>query len=547
MRWHLPIFQITDKRINMLRYLQIVSILLISSILFSCSDKKEEVTTSIDVMPHVDEFENKTEWLNYRIALESWELYTTGQADSLDFYNGLYRKLLEEPELIAAMNEKNPQIEDEDDLRRFHLVQKAVLSGQVEEQQGIVSIRDSLSKININYRAQFEGNSITSNKLYKIFRSDNSRTRRESAYRAWVSVGTEMQEGIQALFVLRNQQAKKLGFKNYFELSLNYQGIDLDEYKTLLDELESLTEKPYAEILQKIKGKLRVSDPEIWDISYAYKNINSKIDDYLPVDSQMRFIKRSLKNIGFDINKLPIFFDLESRPGKSQFAYAFTIKAPDDMRVLANLTDGILSTKTLMHEIGHALHSGFIKQDKSLFSNIMIDGIWAEAMGQTLASLINNRDWLTNYARIPKSVADAYLDSKKETDIIYLRTTLMRLNFELEAYQNPQKGLNVIYWDLFEKFMMLPRHDDIYPWASIIHYTTHPVYLQNYLYADMIAAQNIAFLNESYGSIVANNNTKSFLVQNYFRFGAKYDWRELLKRGTDSKLKPEHFITSLGL
>lgn len=520
------------------------TIILFASVFLLCSEQKAK---AVDVMPVIDDFEKKTEWLYYRISQESWDFYTTGESDSLDYYMGLYRRLLEQPDLLEAVSAKKPKIDDENDLRRFHLVRSAVLGGKIEDYTDIVFLRDSLSKINITYRAEFEGNKITSNELYKIFRTDNSRSRRESAYRAWVSVGTEMQEGIQSLFKLRNQQAKKAGFNNYFSLSLKHQGIDINQYMKLLSKLDSLSEEPYVSILQKAKGKLRISEPEIWDMSYAYKNIHTKIDEYFPVDSQLKYIKRSLKDIGFNIDKLPIYFDLDSREGKSQYAYAFTIKAPQEMRILANLADGILSTKILMHEIGHALHSAYIKQSHSLFSNSMIDGIWAEGMAQTVAALLNDRQWLIRYAKVPESVADAYLDAKKETDIIYLRTTLMRLHFELEAYQNPQKNLNELYWDLFEKYMMLPRHDNIYPWASIIHYTTHPVYLHNYLYADIIAAQNISYLNENYGSFVANSNTKSFLVQNYFRFGAKYDWRELLKRGTDSKLKPEFLIQSLGL
>ena len=523
----------------------IISILLIILSSVSCFEQKVQV--AVDVIPQIDMFEKRSEWLNYRISEEMWDLYTTGQADSFDFYSGLYQRLVKEPDLLEALAQKNPKIENEDDLRRFNLVKNSVLNGKIEEYPEIVSLRDSLSAIDRSYRAEFEGEKTTANELYRIYKNDNNRTRRETAYRAWVSVGSEMQEGIQNLFKLRNQQATKEGFNNFFTLSLKNQSLDINQYLKLLQELDTLSAKPYADILQEAKGKLRLSDPEIWDLSYAYKNINSKIDEYFPVDSQMKYIKNSLKDIGFDIDKLPIYFDLDSRDGKSQFAYAFTIKAPSDMRVLANLTDGIQSTRTLMHEIGHALHSAFIQQDKALFSNSMIDGIWAEAMAQTLAAFLNDKEWLTTYAHVPESIADAYLSAKKESDIIYLRTTLMRLQFEFEAYQNPQRDLNSVYWDLFEKYMMLPRHDDIYPWASIIHYTTHPVYLHNYLYADMIAAQNIAFLDDNYEGMVGKRTTKSFLVQNYFRFGAKYDWRELLKRGTDSELKNQYLISSLGL
>jgi peptidyl-dipeptidase A len=119
--------------------------------------------------------------------------------------------------------------------------------------------------------------------------------------------------------------------------------------------------------------------------------------------------------------------------------------------------------------------------------------------------------------------------------------------FEYEAYLNPNRELNRLYWDLFEQYMLLPRHEDVRPWASLIYYTTHPVYLQNYLYADMIAAQTIDALEDMYGEIVGNESFSSFLNQNYFRFGGRYEWRDLLERGTGERLNPEHLIRRLGI
>ncbi|MBU2652500.1 MAG: hypothetical protein KKA81_16360, partial [Bacteroidetes bacterium] len=134
-----------------------------------------------------------------------------------------------------------------------------------------------------------------------------------------------------------------------------------------------------------------------------------------------------------------------------------------------------------------------------------------------------------------------------EQDVIYLRLTLTRLMFEYEAYTNPGRDLNKLYWELFERYMMLPRHEDVKAWASVIHYTTHPVYLHNYLYADMISAQTLNFLTGLYGDLIDNRAVRSFLVQNYYRFGSRYPWRDMLERGTGEKLDPKFFIERLGL
>jgi peptidyl-dipeptidase A len=60
----------------------------------------------------------------------------------------------------------------------------------------------------------------------------------------------------------------------------------------------------------------------------------------------------------------------------------------------------------------------------------------------------------------------------------------------------------------------------------------------------MIAAQTISYVKQKYGPIVDNPDFGVFLRENYFRFGARYDWRELLERGTGEKLDPKYLIAT---
>ncbi len=527
------------RRITLSLLLALVSVLALSS----CQEPR---LTTKEVLNLLDSLEAKFEWLDYRLTEETWELYTAGHSDSLEFYRGLYNYVISDQKTFKQLQNGKHLLTDEVDKRRWELVYTTFLLSQVETQRPISRLRDSLAAVDINYRAEFEGEQRTAEFLYKTYRTDSNRGRRKDAYRAWCSIGLELADGLERLFRLRNQQARKLGYNNFLAMTFSLQEIDNDYYLSLLRRLDSLSEEPYQQILDKTKRKLRQQEIEICDFAYAYADINEEVDRYFPADSQMPYLKRSLKELGFNLDKLPIYFDLEPRGGKSQFAYAFTIKPPYDMRVLANLSDGLYSTWVLLHEIGHALHSTYIDQDRTLFASALSGG-WSEGMAQTVAALCDERQWLEEYAHMPTGLIDRYLTSKREQDVIYLRTTLLRLYFEYEAYTNPDRDLNKLYWDLFEKYLMLPRHDEIKPWAAIIHYITHPVYLQNYLIADMIAAQTLDFLKESYGAVVDNPIVGSFLIQNYFRFGARYDWRELLERGTGEKLNPKYLMDRFGI
>ena len=509
----------------------------------SCQERQ---VSAADVALVLDSLEHKLEWLDYRLALEGWRHHTEGYSDSNWFYSRLYNHVVSNSRDFNILEKAKPYLTDEIDQRRYELLFGAVLLGRVESRPDIEHLRDSLSALEIAYRAEFEGEPRHANFLYATYTSDRNRVRREMAYRAWRAIGHESADGLQSLIRLRNQQAGREGYNNYLAATFKTQGIDSGEYLDLLHRLDSLSSEHYRTILQAVRRKLSLSQLEIWDIAFGYADVNREVDRYFPVDSQLTFVKRSLMALGYDLDKLPIYLDLESRPDKSQFAYAFAVKPPHDIRVLANLSGSLYSTRVLMYEIGHALHSSHVSESCAPFVRL-IDGSWSEGVAQTFAALCEDSTWLQKYAHLSPELISRYLKARREQEIISLRLMLTRLMFEYQAYTNSNVDLNKIYWDLFEQYMLLPRHDEIKPWAAVSHYITHPVYLQNYLFGNVVATQTVAYREKTYGGFTDRNTSGSFLTQNYLRFGSRYRWRELLLRGTGEDLNPQYLVSRLGM
>jgi len=525
---------------NILIFLGLIALMLTVA---SCGQQQ---VTREQLLSMLDSLEVKLEWLDFKIAQETWAFYSTGQSDSLEFYQRMYNELIQDPNIINQLQVGKNLLTEEIDQRRREIMLGAILWGNVETDAEIALARDSLTELDQKYRPEFEGQARSKRYLYNTYRYDSNRQRRQSAYRAWCSSGDQIADGLAQLFRARNRKAQRLGYNNFLALVFNITGLRADEYRGFLQQLDSLTRKPYLSILDRIGAKLNLEQIEPWDIGYAYADINSAVDRYLPADSQLKYIKQSLKGMDLNLDKLPVYFDLDSRQSKSEYAFSFPIKPPHDVRILGNLSDGLLSTYILLHEVGHSVHFASIVQDRELFAR-NIEGAWAEGMAQTVALLLREKTWLTEYAKLPPQLADSYLASLKEQSIISLRFRLLLLDFEYQAYVNPNRDINKLYWDLFEKYVQLPRHNDLKPWAAIIHYTSIPVYMQNYLYADIIAAQNMNFIKENYGNPVDNPRASAFLVQNYFRFGGRYRWQELLERGTDEPLNPKYLVEVLEL
>ena len=95
-----------------------------------------------------------------------------------------------------------------------------------------------------------------------------------------------------------------------------------------------------------------------------------------------------------------------------------------------------------------------------------------------------------------------------------------------------------------------PRAPD---WAGKIHFSTAPVYYQNYLLGEMMASQLQAHLRRVVlgggpdvdARYVSSPEVGAFLVERLYRGGRVHDWRETLRRATGGALSAAAFVEEL--
>lgn len=544
MLWRFPIFLMLGRNNFVMRACRVVLLLfLILLVIMSCQEaqiSREQVLMTLDSLQH------KLEWLDYRIAQESWDLHATGSSDSLAFYRGLSERVVADAGASRTLSAGGSLVDDEIDSRRLDIISGIMLIARVETASAVRRLRDSLNVIQNQFQPIFDGTPVNVKRLRDILSKSSDRSRRERAYRAWCSSGDGIDDGLATLFRLRNQEAKRAGFNNFFAMSFSANGMAISEHVMLINHLDSLSNEPYRAVLDRIQRKLGRDNLKAWDIDYAYADVHTDADKHFPADSQLAIIKRSLTGLGFDIDKLPIYFDPIDSAAELPFAEIYPIRPPYEVRILIHSVDGLESTQELMKKIGQAIHLSQITQNQQLFIYRM-DPDWIEGMGQMFASLLMRPSWLIEYAGMSASLAEGLSEARHDEGIVKLRTQLLQMMFEYQAYLNPDQDLGKLYWDLYEQYLMLPRHDEIQPWAGIVELTSHPIRLQQHLIADMIAAQSAVSLEKAYGEMIDNSMAGSFLVQNYFRFGARYSWRDLLKRGTDEELNYQYLLDDLGI
>src|SRR5262249_10154629 len=115
--------------------------------------------------------------------------------------------------------------------------------------------------------------------------------KRKDVYLASKDIGKIMEKDLLELVSLRNQTAKKLGFKNFHAMKLYLDEQDGEQLIKLFDDLDKLTREPFAKAKAEIDEKLA-------------KNCNIKVKDLMPWHYHDPFFQEVPSVFSFDIDKV---------------------------------------------------------------------------------------------------------------------------------------------------------------------------------------------------------------------------------------------------
>lgn len=489
------------------------------------------------------EIQQRMEKADTVLAAARWENYTNGE------YKGNLDRARKERNLVMYHRYNFRRIDRIQDLFENPLLNRVArlayikyLTRWSDLGSDIWELYSPLNDIFINYRAEFEGEKRTNRCLIGIYSSDPDRERRKNAWLARESIGKKIAPGLIELVKERNRLARRAHYDHYYEYEINVMALTTDRVLNLLDMLNLATRDAYLDIYLARKDRLGVDKLEIWDLFYdpdwpAMGSSYSK-DELLPA------LFKTFDNMGFQTDKLGITFDLEPRERKLQNGLCVSVSVPNDIRVLASIGGGRGSYSTVFHEYGHALHFAHIDQDHYMLRD-RTDRIICESMATFCENVISQPQWLIKYENVPEENIPHLINKLNEHKIIGLRLMLAYVYFEIELYQTNAEDPDKLFWDIMERIIFCGRQEGSGSWASVYHFTAAPVYCQNYIMGDLIAAQTIHHMRALNGSIIDNPATAEYLIDKYFRFGALYNWFDLVEMATGEKLNAKYYLKTI--
>jgi oligoendopeptidase F len=420
-------------------------------------------------------------------------------------------------------------------------MERLLLNERIEAMPEIFTLRNRINEEHIKFRPVVLGKEMDRTDVREILRKDPDRRKRKAAWESSAVLSRKVEGDVKELMKRRNRNAQKLGYETYVDYSLTLDMIDKDELLRLYDDLERLSEPHFRSVVEQVKENLRIERLEPWDVSFAINQFVRPPDEHFPKDKIIPKVEELVRSWGVNPRRLPIMMKQADIPFGG---LCFAIRVPTDVRIVSNPRDGHKFYSTLFHEYGHALHACFIRQQHyPLKSDV---GCFNEGMATILEKFASDPDWLRRNTSLPEEEITRFVNARKAALLLRLRSLMALSTFEFQAYVNPDQDLNRL-WSRTQARYLFVSENETPQWAAQSIYTTHPVYFQNYILAEAIAAQTIQHLKDRYGQLLDNAKVAEFLIENYYAPGSSIDWPEKVERATGKRLSAEDLVKQLAM
>ena len=360
----------------------------------------------------------------------------------------------------------------------------------------------------------------------------------------------EMDSAMLRLMELRNARARSLGFDNFAELVLEVSGIGADWFYEFVATIDAATAEPYSRLLEELKQELGKSEIEAKDIGrlfglYYITNQGASIDE----DKMNVLIKETIENIGIEYDDLSVEIVEQDLPG-GVGGQSLAIRIPEDFKVVVR---DELSFFDRVHELGHGAQYTFTAigypilecYEWCLGSDC---GAYSEGIAETLAKFARNEEWQKRNAGMGEEDLIAQKEILRKYMSLYLRYLLVESMYEIALYDDLARDHLEIRQMLHKKYLSLEGSiGRPIPFANIIH-VSYPIYVQNYLIADVISWQIHETLEDRFGSSYAfDTRVGPFLKENFYADGCMYPWQMRMKRATGRELDIDGYLSAGGL
>jgi peptidyl-dipeptidase A len=506
--------------------------------------------------------------LGVEVRQVRWDFSVTGDPATQERLRGLmlrHREHYADPARFAQLSDWRDNGAAAGDallVRQLDLVWRDYLGAQED-----AATRDEVVRLNAEqqglfnrFRAQLDGKEWSENELNDELAQTNDPARAREVWEAAKQIGRVAEERALQMVRLRNQAAREQGFRDAYARGLALSEVSEERLFSLLDALERASDAPFRTAKATLDAGLAerfgvsVGDLRSWHYGDPFfqrppRASGPDLDAEFADKDPEALAVAACDSISLDVRPILSRSDLYPKPGKNQHAFCMSV-APDgaDVRVLCNCTRSHRWTATLLHELGHAVAAEYA--DRGLPARLVLwpNGIIAETESQTVERMASDARWFSEVVGVPAARAEQLANDLRERDrlaqLIMTRWSLVQAHFERAIHADPDGDLRTLWWDLIERFQLIPRPEGRHEpdWAAKIHNANFPGNYYVYILGELVVSQMHDALVRDIGGLYGHAQAGPYLRDRLFRLGSQQDWEKTVELATGSPIAVDAYV-----
>jgi hypothetical protein len=323
-------------------------------------------------------------------------------------------------------------------------------------------------------------------------------------------------------------------------------GTEVDAAAQALGLTTAEVERWLLEVLDAWRQSVGPGMVEPWDYRYVHGEALRRLEPRIPAPVLVPVSERFYADLGVDLRRLGVVYDLAARTGKSPYAFADFLQRgriaqgqwrPSVALVVATYPEGgLFALNELVHELGHAAHISAIRTRPAFLD--WPDTLFTEAFADVPSWSIYEPAWQRRYlgGDVPEAMAMRALYSVVMLDVAWGL-------FELRMLREPAADPNEVWTAITSHYLRIVSHPEVPWWAMRVQLASDPGYMINYGLGAILTAEIRQRTAETIGPFDAGRNdwyawTSGRLLQ----FGSEHDTRSLLEQLLGRAVSPAALV-----
>ena len=288
---------------------------------------------------------------------------------------------------------------------------------------------------------------------------------------------------------------------------------------------------------------------EPWDYRFANGAAERALASAIPREAMLPLNERYYRDLGFDVVKTAVIYDLEPRPGKAPLAYSDYVRRgrlvaglwrPTLVLVSASYAQGGLGPlNELVHENGHAAHMMALRTRPAFMD--LGDAIFYEAFADVPAWSVYEPAWQRKYLgrSVEPSAALRALYAGVMLDAAWAL-------FDLRMLRDPGADPNAVWTDITSRYLHVKPHPELAWWAVRVQLVHEPGYMVNYGLGAVITADIRQRIAQQLGPFAAGDRRwYGWISAQLLRSGEEQETAKLLRWFLGRPVSPQALLAEV--